>query len=273
VRDCPLAFRDFMVCYCHFLNQIIKMPNHSKSAQKQRNHPKRGGKPRKANASRSNLLSFSDNFSFQQRQLSPFPPKMTRDMMWALSFNVASPASQGVFGTQHTFKLNSLNQPDGPPSSGTHKPYAWVEMSAIYDRYIVHATRAEMIFQVSSGSKAMALGFSVIPSASSYSITGEAVPSVLENQMGSIVWCNATGWTTTKKFTLPIHMIEGLAKAVYDAELDDYSGSTQSGNPSKTPTLNIALSNQTDGTSVNLSIILKLMFRATFYSRTVQAPD
>jgi hypothetical protein len=246
------------------------MSHPSKSGK---NHPQKGktGKhPRKSHSSRANLLSFTNNFSWQQRQMSPFPPKMTRDMIWSESFSLTTPTSQAVFSTQHLLKLNSLNQPD---ASATHKPYAWVEMSALYDRYISHATNVEFVFQVASGSKALAMGFVVLPSSSSYGIGAEAVTSVLENQMGDVLFCNATGWTTRKRFTLAMHVIEGLSKVQYDAELDDYSGSTQSGNPLKTPYLLVALANTTDNTAVGVNIIVKMKFRATFYGRTVQAPD
>lgn len=195
---------------------------------------------------------------------------MNRLLTWSFLTQLSSAVVVGQCGTQFALKLNSLNQPS--TTGGTHKPYGYNQMAAIYGQYIVHAVEVELAIQASqSQTQPYSIAIDVQPSNSVFALTGKAMSDIIEQTSGTVVHGDCTGITTYKKFRFPMHQIEGITVAQYLDELDDYSGSTSAGNPTKTPFLNLALSNNWDTTALSASVFVKLRFEAEFYQRTTLA--
>jgi hypothetical protein len=199
---------------------------------------------------------------------------MTRELTWCQQIQLSGAGAGGaeVLGTQFSFRMNSLNQPI-ITGGGTHKPYGYDQMAALYDRYIVDATDVQFMVQAPSGVLTAALVWSTAPSSSAFSITGRAVSDVIESTTGSFLFLDSTGITTIKRFALTNHVIEGLTKAQYLDELDDYSGASASGNPSLTPYLNVALANTQNTSALTLGVFVQFRFKSRWYKRTLQVPS
>jgi len=199
----------------------------------------------------------------------PLPPRYNAKFSFALPFALSAAATVNVFGAEQIFNLNSLFNPDRTGSN--HQPYGFDQLvPTLYGRFLVKRVQAEIVVTTDAATKTMCVAWSVQPANATFATNGKNVSDVAEKSMDSIIFLDATGTSRRKGFALDIHTIEGITRAQYDAELDDYSG-TGSADPSKTPLLRMAAANLQDATAATLQCFVLLTFEAELYERTILA--
>lgn len=213
----------------------------------------------------------STNQGFMQRyaQSDPVRPKFRTHFTFCLPFALSTAAAVNQGGAEQIFNLNSLFNPDR--TSSNHQPYGFDQMvPALYERFIVSRCAVELRCSTQANTKVCALAASVQPSNAVYALAGQQLSAVVEKSMDTVLFLDADGTTKTRAFTFAIAKIEGLSPIQYQAELDDYSGSS-SADPSKTPFLRVAAFNMQDATSATVNCCVILRMDAELYQRKVLA--
>lgn len=238
-----------------FSEETLKM----KAARQLRDHKQRNGKQAESNGT-------DQGFMRLYPRKAPVADKWNGDFVFTLPFALSTAAAVNTGGSEQIFTLNSLFQPDYTGSS--HQPYGFDQfVPTLYGRFIVKAVAVDIRVMTQPATKNMAVGISVQPSGSTYTMAGANIGNVIEKQMDTVVYLNSTGMASTRKFAFPLHVIEGISKLQYDAELDDYSGSS-SANPSKVAYLRVCAFNLQDNTSPTVNVIVSLRYKAQLYLRT-----
>lgn len=196
-------------------------------------------------------------------QASPFKPKMfVRHKYCELSTLTAGTA--GIMGTEIIYRLNDLYDPYF--SGGGHQPYGRDTMAGIYNRYKVSGCKIDLTFTDPSAD-GMAVACAIQDSTESATLTNLQVDEAQEKQNCIVKFLNNTGAqkVNIKKY-MPIHMVEGLTKLQFKADIENYSANA-SNSPVSTPFVRIAIGNVTGTTGGTVHCMVKLTFYSQWYNR------
>ncbi len=175
-----------------------------------------------------------------------------------------STGTLGLFGSEHTYRLNSLFDPDF--TSTGHQPFGFDQLSTWYDKYLVTRVRVELTVTDPTGD-GLALGVAIRPTASTSSLTGQSIDVCGERQGVMIKCINDSGeQVKTLLFDLPLHEVCGITQQEYHGALDSY-GASVSANPILTPYMSIAVINLSNATNYSAQVIVRMSFDCIFYER------
>lgn len=221
---------------------------------------------KKSKASHASEKTSGKGFVAMYKQPDPYPSTMRTKMVYCHNITILSNTTQYVCGTEQIYRLNSLFDTDY--TGGTHQPYGFNNMKALYSRYLVHATQVEAFFQVKAAQQSCAVLMSVQPSGTSSSLSSLPMATGMEQSTSRPVFLDTTGITKRVLMKWQIHVIEGITKLQYMDELDDYAADVST-NPTKFPFLRIAVSNQQDTTQSAVYATLMFVFDVEWMSRII----
>jgi len=172
----------------------------------------------------------------------------------------------GVLGAEHIFRLNSLYDPDF--TIGGHQPYGFDQVAALYRKYRVDGCRFEVTL-TNASEDGLAVMLMLQPSDGTYALAAAGTAYALEKPGCIMEVLNDSG-SQVKKIDqhIQIHDIEGLRKAVTDADLTEYSAAVGA-NPTKFPYLRMAACSLANNTGGTVQVMVKLTFDAKFFERTI----
>lgn len=177
-----------------------------------------------------------------------------------------STGTLGLFGSEHTYRLNSLFDPDF--TSTGHQPFGFDQLSVWYDKYLVTRARIELTVTDPTGD-GLALGVAVRPTSAASSLTGQTIDVVGERQGVMIKCINDSGeQVKTLLFDLPIHEVLGITQQEYHGALDSY-GASVSANPLLVPYMSLAVINLSNATNYSAQVLVRMSFDCIFYERKV----
>lgn len=204
------------------------------------------------------------NFARAYISRSPFPPRVVRTMRFCNSLALNSNTTQAACGTENVWRLNSCFDPD--LTGGTHQPYGFDQMAALYAKYTVMSVRIRIIVSNAVSTLPSAIGIIVQPPTSTFVLTGVALSDVIEKSMGDVMWLDSTG--TVKEFAsdFKIARIAGITDTQMKANIEDYSALV-SASPSSTPYLRIAYANFASTAQIGVSAYIILDYTTEFYDR------
>ncbi len=163
----------------------------------------------------------------------------------------------GYFGTDKSFRLNSLYDPDY--SAGGHQPYGFDQMAAFYNKYLVTKALVEITLTEPSAD-GLVFGLSVRTPSSAYGVSGQSLDEVAERQGCMTRFINNSGsQTSTLRFDLPIHEILGISASAYAGMRDQY-GASMGADPAQTPYLTLAIANMANSNNESLIIQVRITF-------------
>jgi hypothetical protein len=198
------------------------------------------------------------------KSLDPFPNRANVQFTYCQRFLTQSNTITGDCGTENSMRLNSCFDPDA--TGGTHQPYGYDQMTAIYNRYVVHKVEAELVIQNTSGNQAMALGFIVRPSNGSLSISGLSITDVWEKSQCDVLFPWPTGQTVRHKINVNIWDVEGMTKAQLLANVEEYSA-LMSANPVRIPTLAFAVANTSSNSQITIQTYVRFVYHVELFDR------
>lgn len=186
---------------------------------------------------------------------------------------LGSAATQWTAGTENVWRLNSLFDPD--LTGGTHQPYGMDQMAGLYDKYIVHKCRIELLSVPQPGTAGQlalptSVVYSVQPSSATYSLSAAILQDIAEKPFNAVRFSDLSGTNVHFSTEMNLWDVEGVTKNQYLDDVDQYAalvGAT----PTRTPYLRAAVINLQNTTVVYHSVLVKLTFTAEFFQRTILA--
>lgn len=179
---------------------------------------------------------------------------------------MATATTIGQCGTEQVFNMNGLFDPD--LTGGTHQPYAYDQIAALYSKYVVTKLDVEIHSNLPSATPdAYVLGLFAQGDATFSGLTGLAVTDVIEKQGGSALWLASTGAPTIDRFSVNIPSLVGLTREEYVGQADGRWGGTATTNPASPVYLRCALANLTSTTSRTAPIVFVFRFHVEWYDR------
>ena len=186
-------------------------------------------------------------------------------MTWAQSLTLSSAAVAYQAGTEQILQLNNLFDPD--LSGGTHQPYGYDQMAAIYGRYVVHAVTVDLrVLRLVN--QLNALVCCAQPANATFITTGNSIAALDEQPNTHLVMMDSQGSTTHIRKRFTIAELEGTTETQLRANLEEY-GALVTAAPTRTPYLRLALANLASTTVQDCRIVMRLEFEAEFYERNI----
>ncbi len=195
---------------------------------------------------------------------SPFPPRLVRQMRWCNSLGLVSATTTAQMGTENVFRLNSCFDPD--LTGGTHQPYGFDQMAALYAKYVVHRVRIRIIASTIAATKTSAVGIAVQAPTSTQVLTAMSLSDIIEKSMGDVLWMETAGRVSVFEASFDIARIAGVTQQQLRANIEDYAALI-SASPGQTPYLRIALANFQDTTQIGQSVYVVLDMDTEFFDR------
>ncbi len=221
----------------------------------------------KSKSTRKNGQGGQERISFasagvQIRPLSLTQNLLPRRMMKWFSYASCYSQNTGTSGATSsaavTFSLNSAYDPE---FSGTgRQPYGWDQITAFYNRYIVHDVRIKVTCTTIGATSEVVVCYFVQPStSSSASLTSTAVEQVIEKPMVGSVIVSSSGNARNSQFQLHVRPweVEGITREQYLESLSDYMA-TVSANPSKQPTFGTVTGSPSGASTVSVTFVVEL---------------
>lgn len=198
-----------------------------------------------------------------------FPPRGKCTLPYVDEFSISTPGIVSTFGTQTSYRLNSLFDPYF--SAGGHQPYGYDQMCTFYNRYMVDRVDIEVTF-----SDPTVDGLVVGAFAFNYNDTYQ-----LQNSTISQADERPTLWTKNLndsgsqvaiyKKSIVLHQLMGLTKQQYEGGWDSLSALITA-DPAITPYFSIAVADARGNTaSQSVRVKVRLLYYATFWERRTVA--
>lgn len=185
--------------------------------------------------------------------------------------NLACSATQGAYGTEQAWRINSLSNPYVGQASGSVLPQSFEEMESIYSRYIVYGAKLTVRFFAPSSNR-IQCGVLVTSSSDTQTLTGLKLTNQGSKKRAWIRYLSNTGdQEVVHSSYWKIGKVEGLNKVQFSGALEDYSGTVTTasgaGNPSKILLLHIAAGNMTSTSQDTLNCSVKIEYYAQLYEK------
>jgi len=141
----------------------------------------------------------------------PMSSSKTLDMRYQDVRVLTSDGTPGIFGTEQTFRLNSLFDPD--LTNTGHQPYGYDQVTPFYGSYLVEEAKIEVEFS-GSNSNSLFAALTVQSGQNTTSLAGSLLSFGLERQsiLGKALPIDGRNvWRHVE--VIPIHKVVGLTKA------------------------------------------------------------
>ncbi len=201
-----------------------------------------------------------------QRGYLPFGQSFLVKLPYVFS-STLSTATSSFVAVGHTFRLNSLYDPD---QSGLGKqPYQFDQLNTIYSRYRVHGAKVSITWNNPSAD-GLYLGYHVRSIHDSFTPVGKNADYIREIAKGKMQPLNDTGsQTMTQSFYVPVGTVFGVSKEIVRSDISYSSG--VGGNPLNTVYLDVLALDSTGSTSKSAQFSIKITYYAVLSERKVQA--
>ncbi len=195
------------------------------------------------------------------------PSRYKAAMRYSEQISLSTGTIQGFYGTEYSFRLNSLFDPDF--TSGGHQPYGFDQIAAWYNRYIVTRVRIELTVTDPSAD-GLFFGAQIRTTAAAASISNESIGEHDERQGCMTKPINNTGsQVTVMRFDLPLHEVHGLTQTEWLGDISSH-GATVSNNPAIVSFLSFAIANASSTTNASVKVLCRLTYDCEFSERLPQ---
>lgn len=190
-------------------------------------------------------------------------------MPYADQFDLSAVASATTFGTERSFRLNSLYDPDF--TSTGHQPYGFDQIAALYMRNQVDEVQINITFSDPS-QDGLYVGVFMKNFTDTNTLSGATISQAMERPTVWVQPLNGTG-SQVARFSKRVKVWEllGLTKTQYDGSWT-LVGSLNTTNPSISPYLSVAVADGAGSASapaVRCSIDFE--YYCTFFARNMVA--
>lgn len=197
----------------------------------------------------------------------PFPNVWHGKLRYSGTFTLTTDGTVAqTIGSEQTFKLNSLYDPD--LTNLGHQPFGYDQLTPIYRKYSVQATTVDLEFFGSNSDDVVAL-FTVQSGQNTTALAASNVDAARERQsvMARNMPINGENrWRHVETF--PIHVVEGRPKQL--TLIDDAYMAAVTSDPTNVVYLRMAAAATVNtGKAVNVNVILT--FHCTMFARISMA--
>lgn len=233
---------------------------------------------RRGNGDPSGTRGFSNSGAFSIfnsgsafRQYNPFPTRKQCTLRYVEAgvVNALTCGTAGVGGTEHTYPLGSLFDPN--LSLTGHQPYFFDQIAAVYQHYRVNKVTIT-IRAYDPSTPGTILGWQVDSwNGGAGTIAGVSPQTLLERPQTGRLQPNTT--YDREETTIPrmsIARLEGLTESEYRANVEDYSALVTA-SPARSPYLRLACFNTEGNNSGGLSYHVEFLYDCEFWNRQVVA--
>lgn len=180
--------------------------------------------------------------------------------MYTCNITLPSATVQYQLGTENVWRLTSLFDPD--QTGGTHQPYGFDQMAALYARYLVR--RCEISITAQNAGLPNSLCVGIQPNDNTSSISNLAMSDAVERSFVTCKHFNTLGMVT-QDITIDMAQLAGMTPQQWEATEDYQALVTAS--PSKNNYLRIALSNNKDTSTSAAYCTVTIAFVVDFFQR------
>lgn len=200
---------------------------------------------------------------------SVFPSRLQTTLPYADQFNLQGTALSAVFGTERSFRLNSLYDPDF--TSTGHQPYGFDQITPFYAKYLVHSVDVQVTF-TDPGGDGLFVGAYVKAYDDTSTLTNASISQAIERPT---VFCKALNDSGRQVvvYRKRINCWEalGLTKAQYDNNWQQTAASTAA-NPNIVPYFSIAVADaNASSPALTCKVSIEMKFHCTFWERVFTA--
>lgn len=171
-------------------------------------------------------------------------------------------------GADYVFRLNSCYDPD---LTGTgRQPYAWDQVSPLYQQYIVDRCTLEITFFDPSEDGLAAVAM-LAPAQNVVALSGVNYEVAAERPMsvGRLV-ANTGSQKTTIRQTVDMAALEGVSKMQYMTNQGQY-GAACTSSPALFPQLRLSVGSVRSNAGGTISFEVRLTFRTQLFERIIQS--
>lgn len=237
--------------------------------------PRKGYKPRVRRTKRRSLRTnpYSD-FSHNKQtnamiSKNPFPEKYYCKLYYDEQITFTT-GTAGVFGTENTFLMNSLYDPNY--TGVGHQPLGYDQLTGIYKRYKVNFVDVKLTFTDPSADGVI-VAAQLQSNANALGVTGNSPQVIAERPMAIVKYVNNTGrQVSVIRIKQPVYRCLGLSKLEFAANPTVY-GSTYDANPSNLSYLRISAASVQGTAGVTVQCMVQIIYYAELYDRMFQAPS
>ncbi len=238
-----------------------RRPNNNNNTSRR---PARRGQRPAANRS-------SNRGAIQPGLLQVFPLRLRTVLPYADQFTLSGTAFSAGFGTEQSYRLNSLFDPD---FTGTgHQPYGFDQITPWYYKYQVDMVEINLTFSDPQGD-GLYVGVFLKNFDDTNTLTGASISSALERPNVFLKPLNNTGSQVVKfRKLVKIHQLMGLTPAQYTNAWQQTAASVTA-NPSFVGYLSFAVADaNATSPALTCKITVDLKFHCTFWERGNAAPS
>ena len=197
----------------------------------------------------------------------PLPPVFKGNFTYYAAGTLTA-GTVGVMGTDYVFRLNSCYDPD---LTGTgRQPYAWDQISPLYQQYIVDNCTLEVTFYDPSEDGLAAVAM-LAPAQNVVTLSGVNYEVAAERPMsvGRLI-ANTGSQQTTIRQNIDLAALEGISKMQYMTNQSQY-GAACVASPSLAPQLRLSVGSVRSNTGGTISFEVRLTFRTQLFERIIQS--
>lgn len=211
------------------------------------------------------MLQSANTGAIQPGLLQVFPLRLRTVLPYADQFNMAGTAFSASFGTEQSFRLNSLFDPD---FTGTgHQPYGFDQITPWYYRYLVDAVEINLRFSDPQGD-GIYVGCFLKSFNDTNTLTGATISQAMERPNVFVQALNNTGSQVVNfKKVVKLHQLLGLTQQQYANAWPSTAGSPTS-NPAFVPYLSFAIADaNASSPALTCKVSIELKYHCTFWER------
>lgn len=160
------------------------------------------------------------------------------------------------------------------PISGTHQPYGWDQMAALYRFYKVIGFKYKataIITGQAANSPAVALGVRPVPVNENAALTASALATALERPGTSVSYTQYGGRPTIQQGSVDIPNLMGVTNEQFTADVSQYAALCTAA-PSRYPYLQVAICGpETGGSPTYAYVSIECEYVVHFWQRITQS--
>lgn len=204
---------------------------------------------------------------------SPFPKTLYTWMTYEQIGGISN-GGAGTFGTDQTFRLNSIFDPD--LTGVGHQPYGYDQLSGIYGHYKVLRCRVNIWAQnPTDKTQGAYVGVTVQSSSDTNTpMSSKSPQTVAERPNANLLFVSGTGEQSTHtSFEVPLHEVLGLSKGEFLEDVEDTCAVIGT-NPAKQALVSLAMADPGGAAGVGSATCtyrIQLQFYVQMFSLVTQA--
>jgi uncharacterized membrane protein len=188
--------------------------------------------------------------------------------VYAEQFSLNSATLSSLFGSEKSFRLNDLFDPDF--TGVGHQPFGFDQIKQFYKRFIVDRCAVEVTFSDPS-TDGLYVCCMAKTNTDTSTVVGSSISTQIEKQTAWVQPLNNTGsQRITFRHTYDLPTVAGLTKAQYEANITNY-GATISATPLIVPYFTMAIADPASPASASsVKVTIKLTYFTQFFARTLE---